>query len=107
MGEGYPRQWVRDLEERGFDTRGIRTLRELQNTDLRSFVAFNDANERSHSNAVSHFARRQLTFPKSLLGYQSPDESRKDPRAAGACLTFRFGYAQGLSGRAPCASLSL
>jgi len=60
VGEDYPRQWVRDLEERGFDTRGIRTLRELQNIDLRSFVAFTDSNERNYSNAVSHFARRQM-----------------------------------------------
>ena len=80
VGEDYPRQWLRDLEERGFDTRGIRILRELQNTDLRSFVAFTDSNERSYSNAVSHFARRQLAFPKSLLGYQAPDNSRKDLR---------------------------
>ena len=80
VGEDYPRQWMRALNERGFDIRGIRTLRELQNVDLRSFIAFTDTNERSHSNAVSHFARRQLTFPKSLLGYQPPDESRKDPR---------------------------
>ena len=80
VGEDYPRQWMRTLNERGFDIRGIRTLRELQNVDLRSFIAFTDTNERSHSNAVSHFARRQLTFPKSLLGYQPPDESRKDPR---------------------------
>jgi sugar/nucleoside kinase (ribokinase family) len=81
VGEDYPRQWVRDLEQRGFDTRGIRTLRELQNVDLRTFVAFTESNERSYSNAVSHFARRQLAFPKSLLGYQAPDESRKDPHA--------------------------
>jgi len=81
VGEDYPRQWVRNLEERGFDTRGIHTLHEPQNIDLRSFVAFTDTNERIYSNAVSHFARRQLTFPKSLLGYQAPDESRKDPRA--------------------------
>ena len=80
VGESYPRQWIRGLEERGFDTLGIRTLPELQNADLRSFIAFNDLNERSTANAVSHFARRQLTFPKSLLGYQSPDESRKDTR---------------------------
>lgn len=80
VGEDYPRQWMRALNERGFDISGIRTLRELQNVDLRSFIAFTDTNERSHSNAVSHFARRQLTFPKSLLGYQPPDESRKDPR---------------------------
>jgi len=80
VGEDYPHQWVRDFEERGFDTRGIRTLRELQNVDLRTFVAFTDFNERSYSNAVSHFARRQLAFPKSLLGYQPSDETRKDPR---------------------------
>ena len=79
VGEDYPRQWVRDLEERGFDTRGIRTLRELQNVDLRTFVAFTDSNERSYSNAVSHFARRQLAFPKSLLGYQAPDEFAQRP----------------------------
>lgn len=81
VGESYPHQWLRDLEECGFDVRGIRVLQELQNIDLRSFVAFNDIHERSLSSVVSHFARRELTFPKSLLGYQPPDESRKDTRA--------------------------
>ena len=80
VSEDYPRQWLRDLEQRGFHTDGIHTLRELQNIDLRNFIAFTDTNERSHSNAVSHFARRQLPFPKSLLGYHPPDETRKDPR---------------------------
>jgi sugar/nucleoside kinase (ribokinase family) len=81
VGEDYPRQWIRDLDGRGFDTRGIRILRELQNIDLRRFIAFTDTLERSKTNAVSHFARRQQTFPKSLLGYQALDDSRKDPRA--------------------------
>lgn len=80
VGEDYPHQWLRDLEHRGFDTNGIHALRELQNVDLRNFIAFTDSNERTQSNAVSHFARRQLPFPKSLLGYQAPDESRKDLR---------------------------
>jgi sugar/nucleoside kinase (ribokinase family) len=79
VNEDYPRQWVDNLEELGFDTRGICTVHELENVDFRSFVAFTDSNERNNSNAVSHFARRQLAFPKSLLGYQVPDESRKDP----------------------------
>lgn len=78
VGEDYPRQWLRDLEERGFDTCGIHI--QSQSMDLRAFIAFTDSNEHSNSNAVSHFARRQLTFPKLLLGYQAPDESRKDPR---------------------------
>jgi len=82
VGEDYPHQWLRNLEERGFDTRGIHVLRELKNVDLRAFIAYTDSNQRSYSNAVSHFARSQLTFPKSLLGYQALDDSRKDPREA-------------------------
>ncbi len=80
VGPDYPQQWLRDLEKQGFNTSGIRTLRELQNIDLRTFVAFTDFDQRHHTNPVSHFARRELTFPKSLLGYQPVDESREDPR---------------------------
>lgn len=80
VGEDYPRQWLRKFEGRGFDTRGIITVRGPQGLDLRSFIAYSEKHEPSHSNVVSHFARRQLTFPKSLLGYQPPDTSRKDPR---------------------------
>ena len=80
VGENYPRQWLRDLDGRGFDTRGVKILKELQNVDLRSFIAFTDTLERSTTNAVSHFARRQLAFPKSLLGYQSSDVSPRNPR---------------------------
>ncbi|MBI5945843.1 MAG: carbohydrate kinase family protein [Chloroflexi bacterium] len=80
VGEDYPHQWLRDLEGRGFDTRGIQVIRDSQNMDLRAFIAYTDNFERSQSNAVSHFVRRQLTFPKSLLGYQAPESSRKDSR---------------------------
>ncbi|HET7144696.1 MAG TPA: carbohydrate kinase family protein [Anaerolineales bacterium] len=80
VGEDYPRQWLRDLEKRGFDTHGVQTLRESKSLDVRVFRAFTDSNERSNSNAVAHFARRKLRFPKSLLGYQALDESREDPR---------------------------
>lgn len=80
VNDDYPRTWLRDLEKRGFDTQGVRIHPELKQADLRSFIAYTDKNERSHSSAVSHFARRQLTFPKALLGYQSPDEVRKNLR---------------------------
>jgi sugar/nucleoside kinase (ribokinase family) len=80
VNEEYPFAWLDGLLKRGFDTRGIRIHPELQNADLRSFIAYTDKNERSHSNAVSHFARRQLTFPKSLLGYQPADDEHKDLR---------------------------
>ncbi|MBK8783140.1 MAG: hypothetical protein IPO22_15335 [Anaerolineales bacterium] len=65
VGEDYPHQWLRDFEKLGFDVRGIHTLHEEKNIDLRSFIAYTEKNERSHSNAVSHFCR-QLTFPKGL-----------------------------------------
>lgn len=80
VGEDYPHQWLHDLEKLGFNTKGIHTIREEKYIDLRSFIAYTESNERSHSNAVSHFARRQLTFPKTLLGYQPVDDLRKDPR---------------------------
>jgi len=80
VNEDYPHEWLGELEHRGFDIRGIRIHPELGQADLRSFIAYTDKNERSHSSAVSHFARRQLTFPKALLGYQSPDETHKNLR---------------------------
>lgn len=80
VSEDYPHPWLRDLETRGFDISGIRTLHGSQKIDLRSFIAYTDSNERSYSSTVSHFAHRHLAFPKTLLGYQPVDDSRKDPR---------------------------
>lgn len=74
----YPREWLDDLKERGFDINGVYSDPESHRADLRSFIAYTDVNERSTSNAVSHFARRGMTFPKSLLGYQPQDDTVKD-----------------------------
>ena len=78
VGEDYPQAWLRGFEKRGFDVRGIRTLPEA--IDLRSFIGYSDAFESMRSNPVSQFARRELTFPKSLLGYQAPPEFQEDRR---------------------------
>lgn len=78
VGENYPRQWIHEWKELGLDIHGVRV--QPQSIDLRSFIAYTDTYERSHSSAVSHFARREMTFPKSLLGYQPPDDSNRDPR---------------------------
>ncbi len=80
VGEDYPHHWLRHFESLGFNTLGIHTIHNEKNIDLRSFIAYSETNERSTSNAVSHFARRQLTFPKALLGYQPMDDSQADPR---------------------------
>lgn len=76
VGEDYPRAWLRDFEARGLDTRGVRIL--PATLDLRSFRAYSDSLEVAFDNPVAHFARRSLSFPKSLLGYQPPPPVQED-----------------------------
>ncbi|MFZ5818682.1 MAG: carbohydrate kinase family protein [Chloroflexota bacterium] len=78
VGEDYPHQWRRDFEARGFDTRGLRILPGA--LDLRAFRVYSDTLEVGFNNPVSHFARRALTFPKALLGYQAPPAFQEDAR---------------------------
>ena len=78
VGLDFPEGWLKDLESNGLDIEGIRV--QTNNLDLRSFIAYTSSQERSQTNPVTHFARRQLTFPKSLLGYQPPTETTKDSR---------------------------
>jgi sugar/nucleoside kinase (ribokinase family) len=76
VGNDYPREWLNEVMARGFDTSGIRVL--SQNIDLREFLSYTDSLEVTRINPVTHFARRELTFPKSLLGYQPMDERKLD-----------------------------
>jgi sugar/nucleoside kinase (ribokinase family) len=78
VGEDYPRAWLKDIEARGMDVRGIHIL--PQALDLRSLIAYNEKFEIMHGAAVAQFARRELPFPKNLLGYQSPPEAQKDTK---------------------------
>jgi sugar/nucleoside kinase (ribokinase family) len=75
VGNDYPREWLNACIARGFDTSGIRIL--PKNIDVREFLAYDESLEASRINPVSHFARREMTFPKSLLGYQPPDHKKK------------------------------
>jgi sugar/nucleoside kinase (ribokinase family) len=78
VGEDLPRKWLKDLKSRGFDISGVKIL--PHSLDLRSFMSYNDFDDRSSSNPVTHYARRGMTFPKALLGYQAPPESQTDAR---------------------------
>jgi sugar/nucleoside kinase (ribokinase family) len=80
VGEDYPHEWLRSLDKRGWDTRGIRILAGA--LDLRYFQAWLDLQTVQHANPVAHFARLGLPFPKSLLGYQPPAETDDDRRTA-------------------------
>src|SRR6266540_3734418 len=75
VGNDYPREWLNACMARGFDTCGIHIL--SKNVDVREFLAYTESFEMSRNNPVSHFARREMTFPKSLLGYQPPDDKKK------------------------------
>jgi sugar/nucleoside kinase (ribokinase family) len=73
VGEDYPRDWLGDLDRHGFDAQGIHVIPGV--LDLRLFLAYGDGFTPQRSNPVSQFARRQMSFPKALLGYQPPDET--------------------------------
>jgi ribokinase len=75
VGSDYPREWLDACAARGFDIGGIRILPETM--DLREFLAYNEMFEANRINPVSHFARRQMTFPKSLLGYQPAENVKR------------------------------
>lgn len=78
VGNDYPREWLNACIARGFDTCGIHVL--SKSIEMRTFYAYSEECEVSRINPVSHFARREMTFPKSLLGYQPPDDKKKAKR---------------------------
>ncbi len=78
VGEDYPRPWLKDIQSRGINTEGVEILQ--KSLDLRTFHAYSEDFEVTHGLPVSQFARRGLTFPKVLLGYQDPSQVEKDAR---------------------------
>jgi ribokinase len=81
VGEDYPRPWLKQIEAKGMDISGIQILQ--QSLDLREFHAYNEKLESTHGTPVSQFARRELTIPKTLLGYQDPSERSKEGSKSG------------------------
>jgi len=94
VGEDFPRARLREIEARGIDTTGVEIVQ--QNLDLRAFYSYNVKFEGTHGSPVSQFARRGLTFPKALLGYQGqPEPAGKHGRldaAASAGLKIPASY---------------
>ncbi len=78
VGEDFPRPWLKAIEARGIDISGVIILQ--QSLDLRAFHAYNEKLEVMHGPPVAQFARRELTFPKILLGYQAAPEAQKDAK---------------------------
>ncbi len=70
VGEDYPREWMAEFSQRGFDIRGIRVLPEA--VDLRSFYVYTDIYTRLSEDPAAHFTRLKQPFPKALLNYSHP-----------------------------------
>lgn len=70
VGEDYPRPWLDELEQKGFDLQGIQI--EKRPIDVRAFYAYQDLATFSRTEVVLHYARHRLPFPKALMGYQPP-----------------------------------
>lgn len=77
VGEDLPRQWLKDMTRRGWDTSGIRIQTDA--LDQRSFLAYDENFEAARSSPVSQFGRRGIPFPKALLGYQTRGDARPNP----------------------------
>jgi hypothetical protein len=75
VGEDYPQEWLKQIEKRGFDIRGIKVFPE--NYDLRSFIAYDNFERIENDNPITHFSRLGLSLPKHLLGYLPPSQREK------------------------------
>ncbi len=86
VGEEYPRDWIEQVKNIGFDTRGIKILPE--SVDLRFFCAFQEDDNPSLDSPISHFARLDIPFPHALLGY-APSVAKLDSRSTLGAWTIR------------------
>lgn len=68
VGEDYPRNWLDEFRQHKLNADGITILPEAY--DLRSFMSYKDLSTRFTDDPVRHFARLEMTFPKTLLGYK-------------------------------------
>lgn len=75
VGEDYPSRWLQQFKKYGIDVDGVKIV--PGSVDLRAFRAYSPTRELSLSNPVRHFAQRELTFPKALLGYVPPEKREK------------------------------
>jgi sugar/nucleoside kinase (ribokinase family) len=67
IGDNFPRQWLNDLAQRGFDVSCIRNIGGQQ--DHRTFYAYTDRDTRVDTDPAAHFARIGVPLPYALHDY--------------------------------------
>ncbi|MFH1445983.1 MAG: carbohydrate kinase family protein [Chloroflexota bacterium] len=65
----FPQAWLKQFENWGFDTQGIKVAPE--GMDMRRFVAYSNPQSPHYEAPITYFAERELAFPPKLLEYYS------------------------------------
>jgi sugar/nucleoside kinase (ribokinase family) len=81
VGSNYPADWLRQLNERGLDTRGVKVLDTPQ--DTRTFYAYRSLEEREDTDPAEHFQRLGQPLPEALIGYVSSTHGQEERRRFG------------------------
>lgn len=81
VGSNYPAEWLKQLNERGLDTRGVKVLDTPQ--DTRTFYAYRSLEEREDTNPAEHFRRIGKPLPEALIGYVSSTNGQEERRRFG------------------------
>ncbi len=76
IGEEFPLEWLREMEQCGFDTRGIRKIKET--FDHRIFYGYTNPGNYVTNGPVGFFAKNNMPFEPGLLNYRPP-ERQLDP----------------------------
>jgi ribokinase len=96
VGSNFPREWLSELQRRGFDVRRIRDVGDPQ--DHRTFYAYVDKDTRIDTDPATHFARIGVALPAALSDYQSSTRGQEN-LTAWEPLTVRAEDLDGLSFR--------
>ncbi len=70
VGENYPRAWLEDWAQRGWDVRGVRVL--PQRLEHRRVLVYEPGFRLSGATIAGAFLQRGLPFPKALMDYEPP-----------------------------------
>ncbi|MCS6909909.1 MAG: PfkB family carbohydrate kinase [Anaerolineales bacterium] len=81
VGSNYPAEWLKHLNERGLDTRGVKVLDTPQDTC--TLHTYHSLEEREDTNSAEHFQRRGQPLPEALSGYVSSTNGQEERRRFG------------------------
>ncbi len=76
VGEDFPRRWLQEFQQRGWDVSGVRIL--PQRLEDRRVRIYDPTGHLSTEQPLNAFTRRKVPFPKALLNYRVPSLHRAE-----------------------------